>query len=228
MRFRILPLIAALSMPVPALANDWSKVDLYVSNKPATSRGDIFWTTLCFPGRPCPLTNPAGMVRDAWNVVDVAALGLPSDVSHIFVSGSLLISHANAGRFVATVSGYVNSSGWLASDGFTVTSQGLATLSGPAVAVVSETANLKAAFRAFGDTTPIDNNNSDGFLRQWYLGHSVEVESGNREPWSTWVPVKNGKFEFKYSCTLGHNETPATSACGINLTVQAYAKKRAD
>jgi len=233
---RLAMLFAFLLLTGSAFADQWKKVELFVTDKPATSRGDLFWSTVCdpnYPTRPCPLTNPPGLARDVWNVIDVTALGVPADASHIFVSGTLIISHANAGGYKAltssgTVTGLVNSTGYLDASTGTVHTQAIAqipvSVSGIIERVVNETANLKVGFRAYGDTTPIDNNTGEGLLKQWYLGHAVEVDTGQRSTWATFVPVRQGKIEMKFVCDNGHSGGPILSACALNLSVQAYGR----
>lgn len=83
-----------------------------------------------------------------------------------------------------------------------------------------EVANLKVAFRAYGDTSDI----SSCITCQWYLGHTIETDSGQRSTWATWVPVRAGKIEIRFECTDGHTNAEALSACGINLNVQAWGR----
>lgn len=216
-------LLAALSSG--ALAQ-WDKVELYVSQKPATSRGDIFWTTICdpaYPERACPLTNPPGLLPGQWNVISVADMGVPATAAQIFVSGVLLISHVNGGGFAPIdMSLIVNSKGYVKSNGWEIEAQGLSEGKRYINRLYNETANLKVGLRAFGDSTPIENNPTDGVFRQWYLGHSVEVDTGQRSNFSSWVPVKDGKIEIKFECTDGHTGLTALSSCAVNLSVQAW------
>ena len=179
MRFLLAALVAAM-LCLPAQAQ-WIKLDeVHVSTRPASSRGDIFWSSLNEIATPVPLS------RNAWNVIDVTLLGVPADARAIFISGNLLISHFN----------------------------------GMASPPIWEIANLKVAFRAYGDTADI----SSCITCQWYLGHVIETESGQRSTWATWVPVTDGKIEMRFECTDGHTSNDARSACGINLNIQAWGR----
>lgn len=107
--------ICAVIFATPALADFVKLAELHVDTRPAQSWGDIFWTNV-------PGTISAGV----WNLIDVTALGVPADAKAIFLSGTLLISHANGGNLVVAPFGQV-------------------------VRPVKETANLKVGFRAPDD-----------------------------------------------------------------------------
>lgn len=193
----------------------WIKIEEhYVSNRPAASFGDIFWSTLNNITRPVPL------VRDQWNTIDVTLLGVPADAKAIQLSNNLLISHANAGNFSPIVIHQVlNSTGYVEPNTGVVRVQGVFTFTGYVQRMISETANLKVSLRGYGDTTDVSC-----ITCQWYLGHSVDIDGGQRAPWSTWVPVREGKIELKFECKDGHTSNDALSACGINLNVQAWGR----
>lgn len=144
------------------------------------------------------IARPVPLVRDQWNVIDVTRFGIPSDAKAVFVSGTLLISHVNGGTMTVDSIGHVVRPHW-------------------------ESANLMVAFRAFGDVTPIVNSESC-ITCQWYHGQAVEVDTGQRSTWSTWVPVTGGRIEMRFSCKDGVSQVDALSACGINLNVQAWGR----
>ena len=86
-----------------------------------------------------------------------------------------------------------------------------------------ETADMYVGFRAYGDTGTEAGLPASGGT--WYLGQSVEtsVTGGQRSAMATWVPVRDGKFEFRFS-----KATPGTypihSSYGVNLTIQAWGR----
>lgn len=89
--------------------------------------------------------------------------------------------------------------------------------------LTAETADLLVGFRAYGDVSPIAELPYPGGV--WYIAQSVEaaVGSGQRSTMSTWVPVRDGKFQFTYSKATG-GAYPTNSAYGINLTIQAWGR----
>lgn len=87
----------------------------------------------------------------------------------------------------------------------------------------AETADLLVGFRAFGDTNSLEALRANGGT--WYLGQSVETSTsgGQRSTIATWVPVRDGKFEFRYEKSTP-GAWPANSAYGVNLTIQAWGR----
>lgn len=78
-----------------------------------------------------------------------------------------------------------------------------------------QTCDLTISTRAFGDTMSED----------FYIGQVIEASSGNgqRSTMATWVPVKNGQFEYFWKRST-HGQWPSECAYGINLTLQAYIR----
>jgi hypothetical protein len=85
-----------------------------------------------------------------------------------------------------------------------------------------ETADLKVGLRAFGDVTDPETISPGGV---WYDGQTVEAAVGNgqRSTMSTWVPVRDGAFEFRWERSTG-GQWPTNSSYGVNLTIQAHAR----
>lgn len=75
--------------------------------------------------------------------------------------------------------------------------------------------NLTAAFRSPGDTLACGNYQLQT-LDPWAGG-------GQRTNAATWVPVKNGRFQFCWN-TNQVQQYPVGSAVGINLSLQAYLR----
>lgn len=73
--------------------------------------------------------------------------------------------------------------------------------------------DLSLALRAYGD--PLNPGN--------YIGQTIErwVGGGQRSTMSSWVPVKQGKFEYYWSRST-FDQWPTSCAYGINLSAQAY------
>ncbi len=86
-----------------------------------------------------------------------------------------------------------------------------------------ELADMFVGFRAYGDAAVTGDLPFPGGT--WYVGQVIETDtqSGQRSPMATWVPVRDGKFQFTYSVT-----TPGTwpdhSSYGVNLTIQAWGR----
>lgn len=75
--------------------------------------------------------------------------------------------------------------------------------------------DLTVAFRAPGSAMTAD----------YYSGQVIEpwVGGGQRTPFSTWVPLVGGKFEFQWNRnTTG--QWPAECSYGVNLSVQAWVR----
>jgi hypothetical protein len=87
----------------------------------------------------------------------------------------------------------------------------------------AETADLQLGFRAFGDNEGCPVPQVPTCV--WYVGQSVEAQvgSGQRSNMSTWVPVRDGKFQFWYALSTG-GAYPTNSTYGINLSIQAWAR----
>lgn len=78
-----------------------------------------------------------------------------------------------------------------------------------------QTCDLQVSLRAPGDQLNAGN----------YIGQTIEASVGNgmRSNMSSWVPVKNGHFEFWwYRSTYG--QWPSECAYGINLSLQQYIR----
>ncbi|WP_155730992.1 hypothetical protein [Pseudoalteromonas luteoviolacea] len=79
-----------------------------------------------------------------------------------------------------------------------------------------ETCNLTIAYRNSGETHEYA-----------YLGQTIEahIGSGQRSAHSTWVPVKDGKFEIKWEANTAHLGTwPNHCSYGINLSLVSYLR----
>ena len=78
-----------------------------------------------------------------------------------------------------------------------------------------EVCNLTVAFRAPGSDLPAGA----------YLGQAIEAAIGNgqRSTFSTWVPVFERRFEFRWDRGTGGN-WPAHCAYAVNLSLQAYVR----
>lgn len=81
----------------------------------------------------------------------------------------------------------------------------------------SEIANLTIGFRAPGSSFDPNGQN--------YIGQCIEANTtgGQRSTFATWVPVIDGKFEFRWDRPTTANY-PIYSAYGVNLSLQAYVK----
>ncbi len=86
----------------------------------------------------------------------------------------------------------------------------------------SETADLQVGFRAAGDNNDPAKVVPGGV---WYSAQSVEAAIGNgqRSTMASWIPVRNGAFEFKWTRSTS-GSWPESSSYGINLTFQAFAR----
>jgi hypothetical protein len=78
-----------------------------------------------------------------------------------------------------------------------------------------ETADLQINLRPPSSTEAAGN----------YEGQTVEaaVGGGQRSPFSAWVAVEDGKFQF-YWFTPTYGQWPTWSSYGVNLTVQAFSR----
>lgn len=75
-------------------------------------------------------------------------------------------------------------------------------------------ADLQVFFRRLGDTATQDID-----------GQAVEAKTGNgiRSTMSTWVPLVDGKFEWKWTRSTTA-QWPNGPSYGVNLNVQAWAR----
>jgi hypothetical protein len=86
-----------------------------------------------------------------------------------------------------------------------------------------ETADFKIGFRAFGDNEGCPS--PQGPTCVWYVGQTIEahIGGGQRSNMATWVPVKDGKFQFWYALSTS-GTWPTNPSYGVNLSVQAWTR----
>lgn len=79
-----------------------------------------------------------------------------------------------------------------------------------------ETADIHLTFREHGDASADVTK---------YIAQSCEahVGGGQRSTMATWVPLKDGKFDFSYHIATP-GAWPTNSAYGINLSVQMWGR----
>ena len=80
----------------------------------------------------------------------------------------------------------------------------------------NEIADIRLTFRAAGDQTASCDK---------YLGQAIEanVGGGQRSNMASFVPLKNGEFEFCFHFNTP-GQYPTNSAYGINISLQAWGR----
>lgn len=80
-----------------------------------------------------------------------------------------------------------------------------------------ETCNLTLALRAPGSN--LDSGNYSGQVIEAHVG------GGQRSTFSSWVPVKSGRFEWSWNTSQWTGENwPAECSYGLNMSLQAYLR----
>lgn len=87
----------------------------------------------------------------------------------------------------------------------------------------SEIADIQIGFRAYGDNEGCPVPQVPTCV--WYVGQTIEAHQlgGQRSNMSTWVPVKDGKFQFWHSLSTP-GTWPNNSSYGVNLSIQAWTR----